>query len=116
MLPARRALPEAWGCSARWRGPQRDVVTPGGEWVQVAGDAPGVPGLQAGEVRAPRLLAAALDKERGDQPPVRVGVELVDAEFTARQPVDRGRRQRRRERHAEDRRRQAPSAASTLVS
>jgi hypothetical protein len=44
-------------------GPQRDVVTARGEWVQVACGSPGVPGLQIGEVRAARLR---LDKERCD--------------------------------------------------
>jgi hypothetical protein len=83
-------------------GPQRDVVPSCGEWVQVAGGAPGVPGLQIGEVRAACLRAAALDEERGDQAPERVLVELGHAELAARQPSDRGRRQRRRRRHAED--------------
>jgi hypothetical protein len=58
--------------------------------------------LQIGEVRAARLRAAALDEERGDQPPVRVLVELGHAELAARQPVDGRGRQRRRGRHAED--------------
>jgi hypothetical protein len=51
-------------------------------------------GLDAA-VRTP-WRAAALDEKRGDQAPERIGVELVDAEFATRQPVDADRRQRRR--------------------
>ena len=55
-----------------------------------------------GEVRAACLRAAAFDEERGDQAPVRVLVELGDAELAARQPIDRSGGERRRRREAQD--------------
>ena len=79
-------------------GPERDVVAASPQWMQLAHDTPRVPGFEVGEVRAPRLRAAAFHEERGDKAPVRVLVELGDAELAARQPIDRGRRQRRRRR------------------
>jgi len=46
------------------------------ERVQLAVHAPRIPGPQVVEVGAARLLAPALDKERGDEPPERIGVEV----------------------------------------
>lgn len=71
-----------------------------GERVQLALGTPGGPGTQVVEVGAARLVAPALDEERGDQPPERVGVELGLAELAARQSLDRGDRQRRRRNRA----------------
>ena len=51
----------------------------GVERVAIAGDAPGVPGLQVGEVRAPCLWSAAIDEKGGDEAPERVLVELAAA-------------------------------------
>ena len=65
--------------------PERDVVAACVERVAIAGDAPGVPGLEVGEVRTARLRAAAFDEKGGDQAPKRVFVELGHAELAARQ-------------------------------
>ena len=86
------------------------------ERVQLAVDAPRVPGPQVVEVGAARLLAPALDKERGDEPPERIGVEVGDAELAARQPLDRGRRQLRRSRQRQRRGRRSDDVDVELAS
>jgi hypothetical protein len=76
------------------------------ERVQLALDAPGVPGLEVVQVGAARLLAPLLIQERRHEAPEGVVVELGDAELAARQSLDRGGGQfrRGRQRHRRGRR------------
>ena len=102
-LQARRHDVALWARQlAELAGPKGDVVAARLQRMQLAFDAPGVPGLQIGEVRAARLRPAAFDEKSGDQAPEWVLIELGDPELAARQPIDRVSRQRRRRRDTQD--------------